>query len=218
MSAEPAPSYVFGPLERRGLIAGLRGGQIALISLGVAGLVFALSVSPLIGVAILLVGLGLAFAPMGGRNADLWAPITTAFWVRRLLSGGQWRNDAMRLGHVEDEPPWPTLPAHLAGLRILDVPSECGAAMGVIHDGHTYAAILSVRPEAFALCDSAEQARRLAGWGGILAGIAREASPVTRIQWVERTAPADGATSSGRARRSSPSRRRTPCPRATCSW
>jgi type VII ESX secretion system EccE translocon-like protein len=51
--------------------------------------------------------------------------------------------------------------------------------------------VLSVRPEAFALCDSGEQARRLAGWGAILAGVAREASPIRRMQWVERTAPAD---------------------------
>jgi hypothetical protein len=191
MNAEPTPSYVFGPLERRGLIAGLRAGQIALIGLGVAGLIAALSVSVLIGVAVFLAALGLAFAPIGGRNADLWAPITTAFWFRRLVSGPQWRNDAMRLGHIGGEPPCPTLPAHLAGLRILDAPSDVGGSMGVVRDGVTYTAVLSVRPEAFALCDSAEQARRLAGWGGILAGIAREASPVTRIQWVERTAPAD---------------------------
>ena len=61
-----------------------------------------------------------AFVPVGGRNADLWAPIATTFWVRRMTAGRQWRNDAMRLGHVEGEPPWPTLPAHLAGLRVLD--------------------------------------------------------------------------------------------------
>ena len=63
--------------------------------------------------------------------------------------------------------------------------------MGVIRDRATYTAVLAVRPEAFALCDSAEQARRLAGWGAILAGVAREASPIVRLQWVERTAPAD---------------------------
>jgi hypothetical protein len=142
-------------------------------------------------VVILLLGLGLAFAPIGGRNADLWAPITTAFWFRRLLSGRQWRNDAMRLGHVDGEPSCPNLPAHLAGVWMLDAPSDVGGSMGVVRDGATYTAVLSVRPEAFALCDSAEQARRLAGWGGILSGVAREASPIVRLQWVERTAPAD---------------------------
>ena len=137
MHAEPSPSYVFGPLERRGLIAGLRAGQLALIGVGVAGLVAALSVSLLIGVAVFLLGLGLAFAPIGGRNADLWAPITTAFWSRRLVSGRQWRNDAMRLGHIDGEPTCPNLPAHLAGLRILDAPSDVGGSMGVVRDGAT---------------------------------------------------------------------------------
>jgi hypothetical protein len=193
MNPEPTSTYVFGPLERRGLIAGLRLGQIAFIGAGVGCLLAGLSASLLIGVAMFLVCVGLAFAPIGGRNADLWAPIATAFWFRRLVCGRQWRNDAMRLGHIDAEPPWPTLPTHLAGLRILDVPADAtGAAMGVIRDGSTYTAVLSVRPEAFALCDSAEQARRLAGWGGILAGVAREASPIVRLQWVERTAPADG--------------------------
>jgi hypothetical protein len=192
MNAEPTPSYVFGPLERRGLIAGLRAGQIALIGFGVAGLVFALSVSALVGILVLLLAVGLAFAPIGGRNADVWAPITTAFWFRRLASGRQWRNDACRIGHIDGEPPWPTLPSHLAGMRILDVIADGNSGpVGVIVDGATYTAVLAVRPEAFALCDSAEQARRLAGWGGILSGIAREASPIARMQWVERTAPAD---------------------------
>ena len=191
MNAEPSPSYVFGPLERRGLIAGLRAGQLALIGLAVAGLVAALSVSPLIGVAVFLLGIGAAFAPIAGRNADLWAPITTAFWLRRLVSGRQWRNDAMRLGHIDGEPTCPNLPNHLARVRILDASSDVGGSMGVVRDGNTYTAVLSVRPEAFALCDSAEQARRLAGWGGILSGVAREASPICRLQWVERTAPAD---------------------------
>ena len=39
----------------------------------------------------------------------------------------------MRLGHIDEEPTWPTLPAHLAGLRILDVPADnTGAAMGLV--------------------------------------------------------------------------------------
>jgi hypothetical protein len=193
MAVEQPPGYVFGPLERRGLIGGLRAGQIALISFGVAGLIAALSAAfTLGGIVVFLGAVAAAFVPVGGRNADLWAPITTAFWFRRLVAGRRWRSDAPLLGHVEGEPPWPTLPFHLAGLRILDVPADAtGAAMGVVCDGPTYTAVLSVRPEAFALCDSGEQARRLAGWGGILAGVAREGSPIGRLQWVERTAPAD---------------------------
>jgi hypothetical protein len=193
MAVEQPPGYVFGPLERRGLIAGLRAGQIGLIGFGVAGLIAALSAAfTWAGMVVFLGAVTAAFVPVGGRNADLWAPITTAFWFRRLVGGRRWRNDAPLLGHIDGEPPWPTLPAHLAGLRVVDVPGDLlGGPLGVVCDGATYTAVLAVRPEAFALCDSGEQARRLGGWGGILAGVAREGSPISRIQWVERTAPAD---------------------------
>jgi len=191
--AEQPTQYVFGPLERRGLIGGLRAGQICLIGLGVAGLVAALSSAfPLGGLVVLFAALAAAFLPVAGRHADLWAPITTAFWFRRLTGRRQWRTDACRLGHVDGEPAWPTLPVHLAGLRLVDVAADASAPpFAAVVDGPTYTAVLAVRPEAFALCDSAEQARRLAGWGGILAGVAREGSPISRLQWVERTAPAD---------------------------
>ena len=74
---------------------------------------------------------------------------------------------------------------------MLRTPGPGGQFMGVLRDGSTYTAVLAVRPQSFALCDSEEQARRLAGWGSVLAGLAREGSPVCRVQWLERTAPAD---------------------------
>ena len=55
----------------------------------------------------------------------------------------------------------------------------------------SYTAVLAVRVTSFGLLDRAEQESRQAGWGGVLAG-AREGSPVSRIQWVERTVPAHG--------------------------
>ena len=44
----------------------------------------------------------------------------------------------------------------------------------------------------FGLLARAEQETRQAGWGSVLAGLAHEGSPVSRIQWLERTVPADG--------------------------
>jgi hypothetical protein len=49
-----------------------------------------------------------------------------------------------------------------------------------------------VKVTSFGLLDRSEQEARQAGWGGVLASLAREGSPVSRIQWVERTVPADG--------------------------
>ncbi len=56
----------------------------------------------------------------------------------------------------------------------------------------TYTAALAVKVTSFGLLDRGEQESRQAGWGGVLAGLAREGSPVSRIQWIERTVPADG--------------------------
>jgi len=54
----------------------------------------------------------------------------------------------------------------------------------------TYTAALAVRAGPFGLCDGAEQERKLDGWGAVLASLAREGSPISRLQWIERTLPA----------------------------
>ena len=66
--------------------------------------------------------------------------------------------------------------------------------MGVVKDASakTYTAILAVRVTSFGLLDRSEQETRQAGWGGVLSSLAREGTPVSRVQWVERTVPADG--------------------------
>ena len=186
------PTYQFGPLERRGLILGFSAGQVILVAGGAVGAVFlAVGGAAPLGLGVLLAGLWLSFWPLAGHTAHEWIPIVGAYWLRRLCGAARWRNDAPRLGHVGTEPPWPHLPTHLAGHRVLRTVGPGGSLMGVLHRGSTYTAVLAVRPQAFALCDSEEQARRLAGWGATLAGLAREGSPVTRLQWLERTAPAD---------------------------
>src|SRR5436189_3569614 len=69
-----------------------------------------------------------------------------------------------------------------------------GGTVGELKDQRTrsYTAVLAVKVSSFGLLDRAEQESRQAGWGGVLASLAREGSPVTRVQWVERTVPADG--------------------------
>ena len=85
------------------------------------------------------------------------------------------------------------LPEAARDLELLAAPLH-GETVGVIKDrrAHTYTAALAVKVTSFGLLDRAEQESRQAGWGGVLAGLAREGSPVSRIQWVERTVPADG--------------------------
>ena len=78
-------------------------------------------------------------------------------------------------------------------LELLAAPLQ-GEQVGVIKDrrARTYTAALAVKVTSFGLLDRGEQESRQAGWGGVLAGLAREGSPVSRIQWIERTVPADG--------------------------
>ena len=58
--------------------------------------------------------------------------------------------------------------------------------------GQTFTATLGVRVRNFALLSDAEQERRLAAYGTVLAGLARDDSVIRRVGWVERTVPNDG--------------------------
>lgn len=83
--------YRFGPLERRGLIAGWRGGQIVSVALGLLVAVAALrDHSGAAGVAVALLavvgGIAVACWPLGGRTAEEWAP-TVARWCIGGMSG-----------------------------------------------------------------------------------------------------------------------------------
>jgi len=197
-SAEAGPVYRFGPLERRGLVAGLRKGQVGVVVgaalVAIASLVAGISHAPWWAAAGLGGGLWVAFKPLRGQTVEQWAPIWVTYWVRTVSGGRVWRNDAPTLGHpsLGGGPARPHLPATLNTVRMLETTGPHGEPMGVVREAVCYTAVVQVRPQSFALCDRDEQARRLAGWGGVLAGLAREGSPVSRLQWVERTAPADG--------------------------
>ncbi|MFZ0040728.1 MAG: SCO6880 family protein, partial [Solirubrobacteraceae bacterium] len=56
--------------------------------------------------------------------------------------------------------------------------------------GRRLTAVLVCRVEAFSLLDQEAQERRLARWGLVLSGAS--GTPVRRLQWIERTAPAQG--------------------------
>jgi hypothetical protein len=201
--AEGAPRYHFGPLERRGLILGLRAGQG--LTLLAAGCIFIICLRTLpgiaggvVGFAILVVGAAIAFLPMGGRTAEQWAPVALGWAARRLSREDRHFSTAPLAGHEgsSGEPPAPALPAFLRGLSIIPAPLNAGstAQIGVLKDDRekTFTAVLTVRGQSFALLDQSEKARILEGWGSVLAALAREGSLVSRVQWIERTFPEGG--------------------------
>lgn len=92
-------SYRFGPLERRGLIAGWRGGQIAVVAAGIVVAIVVLHgrpTAPRIAAAVACVGLCTAVAwwPLGGRTAEQWMP-TVVLWGAAGVAGARARRSGI---------------------------------------------------------------------------------------------------------------------------
>src|ERR671934_2869881 len=194
--------YRFGPLERRGLIGSLRPTQVILIAASLTlGVMLMRTLSSGIGVlsalALALLAIALCFWPISGRSAGAWLPIVCRHSMRRVQGRNIQNSPAPRAGTRVAMDGRPELvnafPEIGRDLELLAAPLH-GETVGVLKDrrAHSYTATLAVRVTSFGLLDRAEQETRQAGWGGVLAGLAREGTPVTRIQWVERTVPADG--------------------------
>jgi hypothetical protein len=202
MSSGEYQRYRFGPLERRGLIGSLRPTQVILIAASLtAGVILMRSLAGGVGIvaalALALLTVAFCFWPISGRSAEAWLPIVGRHSAAWMLGRRIRRSPAPQAGTrlATDGRPEPVAVLAEAGcdLELLAAPFH-GEMVGVLKDRRvrSYTAVLAVRVASFGLLDRAEQESRQAGWGGVLAGLAREGSPVSRIQWVERTVPADG--------------------------
>ncbi|MGP0029839.1 MAG: SCO6880 family protein [Acidimicrobiales bacterium] len=170
--------YRFGPRERGGALAGWRAGQILTVALGLlVGVVVLRSQPDVTGVGaalvILVVCVALATWPLSGRTGEQWIPVVVRWSARRAGRRGRRRTDA------------------LGGLRLL---SAGRRDMGVVHDvrARTLTGALALRGQSFALLAPDDQDRRVAGWSAVLASLAREGSPVRRVQWVAASFPDEG--------------------------
>jgi hypothetical protein len=200
-------SFRFGPLERRGLLGPIRAGQAGLIATGVLVGVIVLDQSPSAGgalvalIAFVAAMLG-SIARLGRRTADEWTPIVVGYALRRLTgqlrccsrapAAGALAHLPLRLpGSATVTPVPPDAPRSVRGVRIVAVDYRDGQ-IGAFSDlrGRRLTAVLACRVLAFSLLEPEAQERRLGRWGLVLAGAAGTA--VRRIQWVERTAPAQG--------------------------
>ena len=203
MSEREVRRYRFGPLERRGLIGSLRPGQVLVVAVSLAGSVVLMrtlgsGAGVAAAIAIILIAAAFCFWPIAGRSTEEWLPIVARQAAGRTRGHHRHRSAApqagVRLLTAAGRPePVVSLPAACDGLAILAVRLR-GEQVGVIADrkAHTFTAALAVKVTSFGLLDRSEQEARQAGWGAVLAGLAREGSPVSRIQWIERTVPADG--------------------------
>ena len=194
-------TYTFGPLERRGLLGPVRAGQAAVIATGGVGAIAALDASPsalgvLLGAALVAAAVATTWLPLGGRTAEEWLPLTLAFWWRRLRRR-RFTSDVMAAGArvgrrgLLRRSPVPVAPPQLRDVRLVAADYH-GRPLGVVSErsGRRLISVLACRVVAFSLLDQDAQERRLARWGLVLSGAG--GSAIRRVQWIERTAPAQG--------------------------
>jgi hypothetical protein len=202
MAQQEVRRYRFGPLERRGLIGSLRPGQVVVIAASLVAAVVLMrtlagGVGLLAAVVVVLAAAAFCFWPLAGRSAEEWLPVAGRYGRRRATGQYRYRSTAplagVRVNGSSGPEPVVALPEPAEGLELLAAPFR-GETVGVIKDRRvrSYTAVLAVKVASFGLLGRAEQESRQASWGGVLASLAREGSPVTRVQWVERTVPADG--------------------------
>jgi hypothetical protein len=190
-------TYSFGPLERRGILGPIQGGQAGLLAGGALAAIVVLDQSPsasgvLIAMLLFAIAVAAAFAPLGGRTLQEWAPVAFAFTLRRrgrLASEVATAGLTARGGQMAE--PDPVAPAALRDVRITRLAYR-DRPIGVLceRSGRRLTAVLACRVEAFSLLDQEAQERRLARWGLVLSGTG--GTPIRRLQWIERTAPAQG--------------------------
>ncbi|HUC36532.1 MAG TPA: SCO6880 family protein [Acidimicrobiales bacterium] len=188
----PRVRFRFGPLERRGLIAGWRGGQIASVAAGLMVAVLAMRAGrPLVGAVVALVALGasvaLAMWPVGGRTLEQWTPDA----LRYATDSSRRRRDrsdpfgTLELLTVELASPGPR-----GGPAVRSAPQSSKQA-AVVFDraARTYTAVLGASGSGFVLAGEEEKLRRVGAWADVLSSLARDGSSVHRVQWVARNVP-----------------------------
>jgi hypothetical protein len=177
----------FSRLARRGVLLGLSGLQLVVLSVAMAMLILGLYAGALL-LALPVIGLcvGLAFVTVGGRTLIEWAPVATGWWWR--AAGGQL---VYRRRIVTPRPAGSlALPGDAARLRQYVDPQTDAV---LVHDPHaaTLTAIIGLSHPAFVLLDPAEQQRRVTSWGRVLATACRSGR-LTSVQVTERTLPDSG--------------------------
>src|SRR3954454_13647118 len=192
MAESESRRYRFGPLERRGLIGSLGATQVSRLAASLTVAVVLMRTLPsgaglIAAVVLVLVVAAVCFWPLNGRSAEEWLPIAAAY-VRRGQSGRhRWLSPAppagVRAGDAARPEPVVGLPEAARGLELLAAPFR-GETVGIVKDvrAKTFTGILAVRVTSFGLLDRSEQETRQGGWGGVLASLAREGTPVTRVQ------------------------------------
>jgi len=198
--------FQFGPPIRSVFLGGLRHAQAGFLLVGFGSSVLFLRFVPgQIGVGIAMLtmvgGVAGAFGTIEGRPFDDWVPASSHWAMIVLGRKRRWRSDAPGQGQTmpvaevakthgraarkaaKQSPPPPARDWQLI------YTSVSGQTMGVLRDkkAKSWVAVIGVQGQSFMLLDESEQVRRLASWAAVQASMARQGSPISRMQWLERT-------------------------------
>jgi hypothetical protein len=193
-SDNPLTPVKFSRLPRRGVLLGLTSAQLVALGVGVLPVGVALYAAGATAVYVLpwlAAAAVVALVPVAGRVVVDWLPNALA-WGWRILTGQlhyRARIDRPRPAGLL------ALPGRTAALRLV-VDPVTGAAL--VHDPHaaTLTATIPVTSSGFALLDTADQARRVAAWGRVLATVCRSGR-VSALTLSERTLPGSAASLAG---------------------
>src|SRR5687768_3895776 len=101
-----ARSYLFGPLEKRGVLAGLRAGQLAII--GASFMVALMCLNGLPGsislpsaLASVAAGAALSWVQMAGRGLDEWIPVLFRWASGNVNKSTNWFSTLPLLGTTD---------------------------------------------------------------------------------------------------------------------
>ena len=192
--------FRFGPMDRSGVILGLRTGQLAILGGGAALAITLLlgshgsALAGLAAVVAVLLALALTMLPVAGRGTDEWIPVLT----RWLTTPRSWRSPApgngltvLPAGWVVE--PQAALPPALQGIALLAADVGHGTRVGIVKDCRrgTYTGVIRVSGSAYALLSDGEKSVQLAAWGSALASLAYHRSPVATIQMIVRNVAED---------------------------
>jgi hypothetical protein len=133
-----------------------------------------------------------AAANAAAANADRSGADAAAAGADRLLSERNPRRSARRRRRAgDDDRSDLRTPPQLRGVKVLDGAYR-DQPIGVLAErsGRLATAVLACRVGSFSLLDHEAQERRLARWGLVLSGAG--GGSIRRLQWIERTAPAQG--------------------------
>ncbi|PVU84439.1 hypothetical protein DDP54_00930 (plasmid) [Cellulomonas sp. WB94] len=191
-AATPTTGTVrFGRRSTRGVLLGLTAPRLVALAFAVIVVIPAVYLDGLGGVLVTSpvwgLALATAFVTVAGRRAAEWVPVYGHWVVRRA------RHQNVYGVRVLTPRPAGTLalPGDAACLRVHH-DEVIDAAM--IHDPYaqTLTAVAKIRHPSFVLQSPADQDRRVAGWGRVLA-TACASGRIGRIQVLERTLPDSGA-------------------------